>query len=52
MPNQSGGKKFKKTKNGRSGYDQLILKNPKEKEEYGRIESAKGNGRFDIILAT
>jgi initiation factor 1A len=53
MPNQKGGKKFKKNKKMNFQVTkELILKNPKEKEEYGRIESAKGNGRFDIILAT
>ena len=50
MPNQKGGKKFKKGKKMAAPQNKgLVLKDPKGNEDYGRVESAKGNGRFDII---
>ena len=48
MPNKKGGKKFKKGKKQPQNDKKLIYKNPKEDQEYGRITSICGNGRFQI----
>ena len=48
MPNKKGGKKFKKGKKGGYIEKQLIYKDPKEDQEYGRIINACGNGRFKV----
>jgi translation initiation factor 1A len=51
MPNSIGGKGFKKGKKKKNNFreeKELILKDPKENENYGLVKGAKGNGRFDI----
>lgn len=51
MPNNIGGKGFKKGKKKKNNFreeKELILKDPKENENYGLVKGAKGNGRFDI----
>tara|TARA_B100000900_G_C20590526_1_gene721404 strand:+ start:1754 stop:2320 length:567 start_codon:yes stop_codon:yes gene_type:complete len=51
MPNNIGGKGFKKGKKKGNNFreeKELILKDPKENENYGLVKGAKGNGRFDI----
>ena len=53
MPNNIGGKKFKKGKKKGNNFKEdkeLVLKDPKENENYGLVKSAKGNGRFDIEI--
>ena len=50
MPNKKGGKKFKKGKKGNDSFvRELILKDPKESEEYGRITRGLGNCRFEVF---
>jgi len=50
MPNKKGGKKFKKGKKGGDSFvRELILKDPKESEEYGRIVRGLGNCRFEVF---
>ena len=48
MPNKKGGKKFKKGKKQGFTEKQIIYKDPKEDQEYGRIINACGNGRFQV----
>ena len=48
MPNKKGGKKFKKGKKQSYNDKKLIYKNPKEDQEYGKVISTCGNGRFQI----
>lgn len=51
MPNNIGGKGFKKGKKKGNNFredKELVLKDPKENENYGLVKGAKGNGRFDI----
>jgi len=48
MPNQKGGKKFKKGKKQSFHTKAMIYKDPKEDQEYGKVIRAMGNGRFDI----
>jgi len=48
MPNKKGGKKFKKGKKQSFAEKQLIYKDSKEDQEYGRIINACGNGRFQV----
>ena len=50
MPNAKGGKKFKKGKKQTFHQKALIYKDPKEDQEYGRVTSICGNGRFQIEL--
>ena len=50
MPNKKGGKKFKKGKKGNDSFvRELILKDPKESEEYGRVVRGLGNCRFEVF---
>ena len=51
MPNNKGGKKFKKGKKTRDFNDkkQLIKKNPEESQEYAQVVNPKGNGRFELL---
>jgi len=50
MPNKKGGKKFKKGKKGNDSFvRELILKDPKELEDYGRITRSLGNCRFEVF---
>tara|TARA_B100001094_G_C18058383_1_gene733710 strand:- start:390 stop:857 length:468 start_codon:yes stop_codon:yes gene_type:complete len=49
MPNSIGGKKFKKGKKQKiQSEKKLIYKDPKEDQEYGKISTICGNGRFNI----
>lgn len=47
MPNQKGGKKFKRNKKVHAE-TKLIYKNLKENEEYAKIKQKLGNGRFNL----
>ena len=51
MPNNKGGKKFKKGKKSRDFNDkkQLIKKDPEESQEYAQVVNPKGNGRFELL---
>ena len=51
MPNNKGGKKFKKGKKNRFSEDkkQLIKKDPEEAQEYAQVINPKGNGRFELL---
>lgn len=51
MPNNKGGKKFKKGKKTRDFNDkkQLIKKDPEESQEYAQVVNPKGNGRFELL---
>ena len=49
MPNKKGGKKFKKGKKDTSYDRKLILKDPKEDQEYGKIKKVNGNGRYQVF---
>ena len=51
MPNNKGGKNFKKGKKTRSFDDkkQLVKKDVKEDQEYAQVVNAKGNGRFELM---
>ena len=51
MPNNKGGKKFKKGKKSRGFNDkkQLIKKDPEESQEYAQVVNPKGNGRFELL---
>jgi len=51
MPNNKGGKKFKKGKKARGFSDkkQLIKKDPEESQEYAQVINPKGNGRFELL---
>ena len=51
MPNNKGGKKFKKGKKSRDFNDkkQLIKKDPEEAQEYAQVINPKGNGRFELL---
>ena len=48
MPNIKGGKKFKRGKKQSFHEKKLIYKNPKEDQEYGKVLSTCGNGRFQV----
>ena len=48
MPNKKGGKKFKRGK--KETLDRkLITKNPKEDQEYAKIKSVNGSGRYQVF---
>ena len=51
MPNNKGGKKFKKGKKSRGFNDkkQLIKKDTEESQEYAQVVNPKGNGRFELL---
>ena len=51
MPNNKGGKNFKKGKKTRVYEDkkQLIKKDVKESQEYAQVVNPKGNGRFEDL---
>ena len=51
MPNNKGGKKFKKGKKSRDFNDkkQLIKKDPEEAQVYAQVINPKGNGRFELL---
>lgn len=48
MPNNKGGKKFKKGKKQSFHSKTMVYKDPKEDQEYGKVIRAQGNGRFEI----
>ena len=48
MPNKKGGKKFKKGKKDSFQEKQLILKDPKEGQEYAKITRVNGSGRYQL----
>ena len=48
MPNQKGGKKFKRGKKNSHIETKLIYKNPKENQEYAKILKVNGSGRYQI----
>ena len=51
MPNNKGGRNFKKGKKTRVYEDkkQLIKKDVKESQEYAQVVNPKGNGRFELL---
>ena len=49
MPNKKGGKKFKKGKKESSFDRKLILKDPKENQEYAKIKKVNGSGRYQLF---
>ena len=49
MPNKKGGKKFKKGKKESSFDRKLILKDPKENQEYAKIKRVNGSGRYQLF---
>ena len=49
MPNKKGGKKFKKGKKETSFDRKLILKDPKEDQEYAKIKKVNGSGRYQLL---
>ena len=49
MPNKKGGKKFKRGKKMTQHYNKLILKDPKEDQEYAQIKQVLGNGRYKMF---
>ena len=49
MPNKKGGKKFKKGKKITQHNNKLILKDPKEDQEYAQIKQVLGNGRYKMF---
>ena len=49
MPNKKGGKKFKKGKKESSFDRKLILKDPKENQEYAKIKRVNGGGRYQLF---
>jgi len=48
MPNQKGGKKFKRGKKNSPFEKKLIFKDPKENQEYAKIKKVNGSGRYQI----
>ena len=49
MPNQKGGKKFKKGKKNNSFEKKLIFKDPKEDQEYAKVLKVNGSGRYNLL---
>jgi translation initiation factor 1A len=49
MPNKKGGKKFKRGKKDSFHERQLILKDPKEGQEYAKITKVNGSGRYQLF---
>ena len=48
MPNQKGGKKFKRGKKNSSFEKKLIIKDTKENQEYAKVLKVNGSGRYQI----
>lgn len=48
MPNQKGGKKFKRGKKNSSFEKKLIIKDSKENQEYAKVLRVNGSGRYQI----
>ena len=49
MPNSRGGKKFKRGKKGGSISNTMVYKDVKEDQEYARIDSVYGSGRYKLF---
>jgi translation initiation factor 1A len=49
MPNQKGGKKFKKGKKNNNFEKKLIFKDPKEDQEYAKVLKVNGSGRYNLL---
>ena len=49
MPNSKGGKKFKRGKKGGSISNTMVYKDVKEDQEYARIDSVYGSGRYKLF---
>ena len=49
MPNQKGGKKFKKGKKQTFTKKEFITKDPKEPEEYAVIKKVLGSKRYELL---
>jgi len=49
MPNKKGGKKFKRGKKEAFENRKLILKEPKEDQEYAQIKRVNGSGRYQLF---
>ena len=49
MPNQKGGKKFKKRKKQTFTKKEFITKDPKEPEEYAVIKKVLGSKRYELL---
>ena len=49
MPNQKGGKRFKRGKKGGSISNAMVYKDVKEDQEYARIDSVYGSGRYKLF---
>ena len=49
MPNQKGGKKFKKGKNNNNYEKKLIFKSPEDNQEYAKILKVNGSGRYNLF---
>ena len=49
MPNQKGGKKFKKGKKNNNYEKKLIFKSPEDNQEYAKILKVNGSGRYNLF---
>jgi translation initiation factor 1A len=49
MPNKKGGKKFKRGKKDAFENRKLILKDPKEDQEYAQVKKVNGSGRYQLF---
>ena len=49
MPNQKGGKKFKRGKKHVFHKRELIEKDPKEHQEYSVVKKVLGSGRYELL---
>ena len=50
MPNQKGGKKFKKGKKQNHFQEKILLyRDPKEDQEYAKILKVNGSGRYNLF---
>lgn len=49
MPNNKGGKKYKRNKNVVQENKNIIFKDENESQEYAQITKALGNCRFDVL---
>tara|TARA_Y100000385_G_C12937559_1_gene569530 strand:- start:192 stop:698 length:507 start_codon:yes stop_codon:yes gene_type:complete len=49
MPNKKGGKKFKRGKKDTFENRKLIIKDPKEDQEYAQIKRVNGSGRYQLF---
>lgn len=49
MPNQKGGKKFKKGKKNNNYEKKLIFKSSEDNQEYAKILKVNGSGRYNLF---